>query len=237
MKFNEGKILLLFSGILTGIVITSFLVNSSISPTSFMTYEQYENMSTQVNGLHHEIRGLRREMDNLSKKLRKYETSGQKDKSVVESLEYDLNNAKLIYGTTAVYGPGIKLTINDRHTTESYSSDIAFDITHNTDLLYIVNDLKNAGAEAISINNKRIVGSTSITCEGPVIMINGEYIVPPFKILAIGDPDALEYALNLPESHYKDLEIRKLFLRIEKSKKIKISPIDNINKIKYINLR
>lgn len=234
MKFDEGKLLLLLSGILTGVVITSFLVNSAISPTNFMTYEQYENMSMQANELHLEIKGLHREIDDLTTKLRRYESSGQRNKSVVDTLKYELDESRLIYGTTTVNGPGIKLTINDRHSKQVDNIDLMFNITHNTDLLYIVNDLKNAGAEAISINDKRIIGNTSITCEGPIIMINGEYIVPPFEILAIGDPDALEFALNLPESHYKDLELRKLHLLIEKKKKMSINPVDNINKIKYI---
>lgn len=234
MKFDEGKVLLLLSGLLLGIVITSFIVNTSISPTSFLTYQQYEKMSREVNELHSEIRGLNREYSDLSKKLGKYEGSGQGNKSVLDTLNNELKDTKLFYGYSTVYGPGIKITINDRHQNIYDNPDVMFDITHNWDLLYLVNDLKNAGAEAISINGKRIVGNTSITCEGLVIMVNGEYIVPPFEISAIGDPEALMYSLNLPESHYKDMESRKLYLKVERKDKIKIDPISTLNQIKYI---
>ena len=55
----------------------------------------------------------------------------------------------------------------------------------------IINELKIAGAEAISINGKRIVNSTSINCAGNVIQINGEKVGSPFVINAIGDKDLL----------------------------------------------
>ena len=54
------------------------------------------------------------------------------------------------------------------------------------DLLRVVRDLFAAGAEAISINDQRVVLNTSITCEGNVIMVNGEKISSPFVIKAIG---------------------------------------------------
>ena len=52
----------------------------------------------------------------------------------------------------------------------------------------LVNELKNAGAEAISINDERIISTTSITCDGTVILINGNKISSPFTIKAIGSP-------------------------------------------------
>lgn len=47
-------------------------------------------------------------------------------------------------------------------------------VVHNTDLTAIVNMLRHANAEAISINGQRIIATSAITCEGSVIKINGE---------------------------------------------------------------
>ena len=70
--------------------------------------------------------------------------------------------------------------------------DISNYIVHDNDLRNIVNELKNAGAEAISINGQRIVSTTAITCIGNVIKINDEKVTSPFVIKAIGFPERFE---------------------------------------------
>lgn len=235
MKINEGKALLLLSGILSGIVITSFIVNSSVSTTTFLTYQQYQKMSNDYNQLKAEIKVLYKDMGDLDQKLRKYDNSSEKNSSVLETLKTELEEAKLFYGTKTVEGPGVKILVDDNRK-ESYfdENDLWNSITHNTDLYYLVNDLKSAGAEAISVNGKRIISTSSITCEGPTIMVNGEYVVPPFEVSAIGDPSALQFSLTLPESRFKELEYRGLKLQVEKVDNIKISGIQLKNQPKYI---
>lgn len=235
MKINEGKILLLLSGILAGIFIAVFMVNKTINPTTFLSYKDYEEMSLNANQLRSEIKGINRDINALRTKLSKYQNSDNKNMTVIDTMKKELNDLELFYGKSKVEGPGLILSINDRHK-KLYKNDydLTFSTTHNEDLLFVVKDLKNAGAEAISINNKRIIGTTSITCEGPVIMINGQYIVPPFIIKAIGDPDALNYALTADESsRYRDLQVRNLELKITKEKNLVINGVDNFYIPKY----
>lgn len=61
-----------------------------------------------------------------------------------------------------------------------------------------MNELKNAGAEAISINDQRLVSTSSITCDGNVISVNGEKISSPFIIKAIGNASFMNSALSRP---------------------------------------
>lgn len=235
MKINEGKLLLLFSGILAGIFIAVLIVNTSIKQTTFLSYQDYEKMSMESNVLKNEIRGISKEINRLNNKLKIYGNSANQNKTIDDTMKKELEDLKVFYGANTVKGPGIKLSINDRHK-KKYKDiyDLEFSTAHNEDLLYVVNDLRNAGAEAISVNGKRVIGSTSITCEGPVIMVNGQYIVPPFEILAIGDPDALNYAMTTQDySRYKDLEIRNLELKIQKSNNVVISGIDSIDVPKF----
>ena len=79
-------------------------------------------------------------------------------------------------------------------------------VIHYENLLYIVNDLRNAGAEGISINGQRIVVSSEIRCVGNVIMVNTTRLAPPFEISAIGNPTALEEAIN-SSSTYQQLAL------------------------------
>ena len=67
-----------------------------------------------------------------------------------------------------------------------------------------LNELNNAGAEAIEINGQRIVNNSSITCEGNIIKVNGEKIGSPFTIKAIGS-QALLYGSITRSGSYLDL--------------------------------
>jgi uncharacterized protein YlxW (UPF0749 family) len=223
MKIDEGKVLLLLTGILTGIVVISFLVNASAKPIRFLTFKQYQNMKIELNQLKAEVKGLYNEYGELDKKLYEYKTGGSLSQNVVDTQKKELDMIKKFYGNSNVEGPGIKITINDRIKSLYFDEDDIYNsITHNTDLLYAVTDLRNAGAEAISINGQRILSTTAITCEGPTIEINNENVIPPFEILAIGDPDALLYAVSSQESHFEEIRFRKLPLTIEKMDNIKI---------------
>lgn len=223
MKIDEGKVLLLLTGILTGIVVTSFLVNASAKPIRFLTFRQYQDMKIELNQVKAEVKGQYNEISELDKKLYGYKTGGSLSQNVVETQKKELNMIKKFYGNSDVEGPGIKITINDNIKSQYLSDDDIYNsTTHNTDLLYSVADLRNAGAEAISINGQRILSTTSITCEGPTIEINSENIIPPFEILAIGDPDALFYAVSSQESHFEELRFRRLPLSVEIMNNIKI---------------
>jgi len=96
---------------------------------------------------------------------------------------------KMLEGTQAVEGPGIQISIDDR--TKKAPFPLSSD-----DIAKLINTLKFAGAEAISINGQRIVGSTAIVLSGSsTILVN---IMPinraegiPYELDAIGDQDTL----------------------------------------------
>lgn len=223
MKFNEGKLLLLFTGILSGIVITSLIVGTTATPTKILTYSQYQNQNMELNQLRAEIRGLNKQRDELQAKLRKYDKAGGGKKDIINILKSELSDVQRFYGTSDVIGPGIKIVIDDRNK-PGYSNegeDIRESITHDFDLRDIIAELKNAGAEAIALNGNRVMDNSYITCEGPIIETDNKVvIVPPFEILAIGDPDVLHYSMLQENSHFIDLTGRKLNL--------KLTPMDNI---------
>ena len=108
-------------------------------------------------------------------------------------------------GLTEVTGSGIILTIADSEIDSNSVLDVSDLLIHDLDLLKVINELKNAGAEAISINNQRIILTTPIICGGNTININGERIGSPFEIKAIGSPEALAN-LSRPGGYLSKLE-------------------------------
>ncbi len=159
-----------------------------------------EKRSAQA--LEEEIRSLRTRITELENAL----ATGTKQAQV---LNQSLQEAKMLAGLTDVEGPGIELILRDSTkkvnpgSIESALPDLF--IIHDYDLLRVVNELRQAGAEAISINGQRIVATTGIRCVGPVIFVNDVKMASPFVIHAIGAPQTLESAMRMPGGVLQDI--------------------------------
>lgn len=128
-----------------------------------------------------------------------------------------LTQYQMLDGTQAVEGPGIIISIDDR------SKKVLFPL-RTDDLTRVINTLKLAGAEAISINGQRIVGTSAIVLSGSsTILVN---TVPinraegiPYELSAIGNQDTLtDYFSNIEATTLKQsgmtVSIAKKTLRI-----------------------
>lgn len=111
------------------------------------------------------------------------------------NINSEIEELKFYNGFTDVRGPGIMLRVSDSKS-EDQSIDIMDKIVHDVDITVLLNDLKNAGAEAIDVNGKRIINISEVVCAGPILKINGEGVPSPFVIRAIGDQETLYNAVN-----------------------------------------
>jgi len=113
-------------------------------------------------------------------------------------LRDELSKVRMSAGLITVTGPGVEVVLdNPKHETEPGMPPELF-IIRDEDLLKVVNELWGAGAEAISINGQRIIATSEIRLAAPFININTRRVVPPYQVLAIGDPDTLMSSLELP---------------------------------------
>lgn len=199
------------------------------------------------NNLRDEVLRWKEKYDNISeelniseKKLDKIrENSTQNDSSSLEKeKEITLNNNLL--GLTNLKGQGVEIVLKDdpNATRDNISifDDISYHIVHDSDLIYIVNELKNAGAEAISINEQRIVNTTAITCIGNVIKVNDEKITSPFTIKAIGLSESLA-GLDRPGSYIEILREKDIVVNIKKNNNIEIPKYTGVISSKYMNIQ
>lgn len=112
-----------------------------------------------------------------------------------KELEEELSNVNKLLGLTELTGSGVIITLSDNNDTTVKDLDLESNpsnlIVHDGDLRSVINELNNAGAEAISVNGQRIMSTTAITCSGAVITINGVKLNTPFEISAIGNPESL----------------------------------------------
>lgn len=119
-------------------------------------------------------------------------------KSLVQSVIDDLERLKLVSGLVPVKGPGISITITE-------DNPILY-----LDLVDLVNELWASGAEAIAINDHRIIATTPITSEHSestsYLAVNGERLLFPIIIKAIGDPHTLEKGLTFSGGLLENLQ-------------------------------
>jgi uncharacterized protein YlxW (UPF0749 family) len=159
-------------------------------------------------------------------KIEEYKEEYKSDEETEKLLENELKSLQMLLGETDVQGPGIIITIDEEQIEED-------GITYE-DLLYIVNGLKGAGAEAISINGHRIINRSEIVYTN-VLKVNGKRVWAPFTIKAIGNQTYLESAL-LGVGGYVD-ELRKwgFNIEIERSDNVHIEAYTNELSLKYID--
>jgi uncharacterized protein YlxW (UPF0749 family) len=143
-----------------------------------------------------------------------------------------------IIGLTDVTGNGIVITLRDNNTIKKSNisplEDINLYLVHAGDLVEVVNALKNAGAEAISINGERITNFTSIYCAGNVVVVNGEKISSPIEIKAIGSPELLYGALTIPGGYLDLMEETGVMVEVKKTENIKIKKYEGIINSQYM---
>lgn len=152
------------------------------------------------------------------------------------SIEAQIKNNNKLLGLTEVKGPGIIIKLDDNREVDVEEALVnpSLLIVHEGDLLQIINELFNAGADAISINGKRIVNTTAILCDGNIIRINDEMVGVPIEIKAIGYPERLYYALNRTQGYLDIMKRDGVIVSTEKKEEITIPKYEGVYQYEYI---
>ena len=98
-----------------------------------------------------------------------------------------LDALRVLAGTARAHGPGIRMTITDPGAK-----------VEATLLLDAIEELRDAGAEAIQVGNVRVVASSWFGQVGSVVQIDGKDVAEPYTIVAIGDPQTMASAMEIP---------------------------------------
>lgn len=163
-----------------------------------------------------------------AKKIDEYKQTKESNDETANLVDTELEQTNMLLGKTDVEGEGIEVTLRDTDNEEI--SQINAD-----DLIVIVNSLKLSGAEAISINDERVINMSDIVnINNSFIKVNGQRILSPYVIKAIGNQTYLESGL-VGNGGYVD-ELKKLGhnVSIEKQNKVKIGKYNDEIKTKYI---
>lgn len=179
-----------------------------------------------------------KDLDKSEKKLEEIRLQAtQNDENALEK-ENKIKQDNMLLGLTDVNGSGIVITLKDNDTVKrsnlSPLDNIELYLVHAGDLVEVVNALKNAGAEAISINGQRITNFTSIYCAGNVVVVNGEKISSPIEIKAIGSPELLYGSITIPGGYLELMEETGVIVEVKKSENISINRYDRVLNAQYM---
>ncbi len=160
------------------------------------------------------------------KSINEYKQKLGKNEEASELVDNDLKESNMILGKTDVYGEGVTITLSN-----SDEREVKY-----RDLIELINELRYAGAEAISINDVRVISSTYIAQpDGVLILVNGQRISSPYVIKAIGNQTYLSSTLSLRDSGYIDkARAVGLNIKLETGKNIKILKYSGDMNIKYM---
>lgn len=200
MKRYNPRIILTMSSVILGIIIST-LMKANVEYYVPVTIKSLQNTQNEISVIKNEIAELNTVIEEKQKELETMENVSQGDQDIIDILAGDLKYNRSIAGNTQLEGPGISIRMQDNSDTQIVGFDIEDDVIHDVDILNILNDLKIAGAEAISINGERVISNSEIKCGGPIIRINGKSLATPFIIEAIGDPKLLMASVNAPGTY------------------------------------
>lgn len=168
-----------------------------------------------------------KKLEDTNKKIDEYQEKLQGNAETVELVEKELAEAKKNVGLTDVISDGIIVTLTDTDEREYNAKD----------LLELVNELRAAGAEAISINDERITNLTEIVdISTRFIKVKSEKVSSPYVIKAIGDKTYLKSALTIKNGYYDLKQGEEYDIKIEEKTNIKINKYSKEVNLKYIKL-
>ena len=158
-----------------------------------------ERAAQGISELEREQEQLKATLAELRGKLASVQRQASQTTALLAQISADLERERMAAGLVALRGPGVIVQLDDSAMAANAVGPAAQDyIIHEYDLRDVVNLLWNGGAEAVAINDERLVNTTSIYCVGSTIMVNDTRLSPPYQIRAIGDRKQMGPLLENP---------------------------------------
>lgn len=136
------------------------------------------------------IRNLREQVDQMNRRA-------AADDAELDGLEHRLEDAELVGGMAAVTGPGLRVTLDDAPRSRTQAPGVGPDdlVVHQQDVQAVVNAMWAGGAEAMQLQDQRVIATSAVRCVGNTLILQGRVYSPPYVITAVGDVDGMKAAI------------------------------------------
>lgn len=190
---NQGLLAMVF-------VVLGFLVAYQYrqveAPPKTFTLQELQEVQSELEALREEKDRLITQNQGLAEQVKNYESAAASSSEMHRLLKEELDYSRILLGLVDVKGPGVILTLRP---SDVQLQPQTYQYLTELELVYIINELKFAGAEAVSINDKRISIQSALKSSSgnSFILINDEKVSPveEITIKAIGDPEKLGAAM------------------------------------------
>lgn len=165
-----------------------------------------------LNGLQAASARAERDIAQLEDTRQRLTSDTEARDAAVEQARAELDALGVLAGTLAATGPGIQVTVEDPRGELNIN-----------DLLDAVEELRNAGVEAMEINDRvRVIAQTSFEPDEAGIRVDGVALEPPYVIDAIGDPDTLAGGLGFEGGFIDDVELSGARVEVERLDEVSV---------------
>lgn len=222
---KQGRIAIAVVSMIVGVMlVTQYRMTQTIAEGN-VNLQRSGELALKINSLQEERAGLKKQIATM------------KEEGSLEGIKEENQLLSLRASLVDVEGPGVVLTITDSKTPVKDGENPNLYLIHDEDMLRIVNELRAAGAEAISINDHRLIGTSEIRCSGPTVTVNGKIFAPPFIIKAIGDTKTLHSALTMRGGVVESLKYWGIEVKIQDESHVTVPAYDGTIKQNYIKVK
>jgi uncharacterized protein YlxW (UPF0749 family) len=129
---------------------------------------------------------LQAEITDLRLTLLSFENEAEREELALRSLQRRLDDLRILAGVTVAEGEGIVVTIEDP--AQALTQDLLVDT---------VQELRDAGAEAIAVNGVRLVAQSAFVTRNERLLVDGQLLATPYRIAAVGPAETMAEALRI----------------------------------------
>lgn len=205
-------------------ILISMSIREKAEIMSPMSIEKIENYNRELNVVENQINVDKEIISHIKSSIEEKSSPAYQDE-LKRSLQNELKELKILSGEYDIKGEGIVIMIDDSKNEDYKNTNLG--IIHDIDIMIILNELKAAGVDAISINDVRVMGDSEIKCMGPTVKVDGHSKATPFIIKAVGDMEMIYNIMSDKNSYINLLETTYYMdVKVEKNKNIIIPKRD-----------
>lgn len=224
----KGKLTITISIGLTAVIFATvmFAQFKTVEQTNITEIEamRESELRTELSSWKAKYDEINLKYEEISKKVEEYKQQMKDNVDATALIKNDIAENEKYIGYSDVEGEGIVITLEDNSKKEITSDD----------LLNLVNQLKLAGAEAISINDERVVNTTDITIvNGAFVFVNGKRLSSPYTVKVIGNQKYLDSAISIKYGYIDEITANGKTISYVPVKTVKINKYKGDLSMKY----
>ncbi|MEJ5945037.1 DUF881 domain-containing protein [Pseudokineococcus basanitobsidens] len=204
----------LLAGLLCAALGFALVVQLRVTQESGLDGLSEPELVRSLDELGDQVQSLELELSDLEQTRRTLESEGDRRQAALRSAQERQESLELLAGTVPAVGPGVRVSVVDP------AGGVG-----RIRLVGVINELRDAGAEVVSVGGVRLVASTDVVDTARGVEVDGRPVTSPFDVLAIGDPARLSATIGIPGGVLDSLENEGATVTVEPREQLRITAV------------